>query len=648
MPRWSRIFRRRSTQSENNNDDDPAECHACTRIGIPVFHSTSCDPSHQPEWEALAGSSLLPIKNRSSRKSQADRTAGDRQPAGPSDVVFDPRSEIVQKWNRAVLMARGVALAVDPVFFFSLAVSRGGRPAVYVDGGVAAVAAVVRTCVDAVHLCHLLVQFRLAYVSRESLAVGCGKLVWDPRAIASHYLRSSKAFWFDAFVIVPVPQVLYWLVAPKLIREERIEVVMTTLELIFLFQFIPKVYHSFFLMQRMRKVTGYVFGTIWWGFALNLIAYFLASHAAGGCWYILSIQRIASCLSQQNYISTGNYQTFEIQRNRNSSFPKMARKELCFDVNGAFPYGIYQFALPLISTNSTAIKILYSNLWGLMALSTMGNNLEPTSKCSEVLFCICVVLGGLMLFTLLIGNIQVFLHAVTARRRKMQVRYQDMQWWMRRRQLPVPLRKRVGHFERQRWATMGGVEDEMELIKDLPEGLRRDIKRHLCLDLIKKIMREGDPVQKMIFIVHGRIKRSQTLSKGTLAATTLQPGTILGDELLSWCLRRPFIDRLPASNATFKCLQPAEAFILEFDDLRYITDHFRYRFANEKVKRTARYYSSNWRNWAAVNIQFAWRRYRTGIIRVPVSSETENGGGEIRLRRYAAVFMSLRPHDHLE
>ena len=34
---------------------------------------------------------------------------------------------------------------------------------------------------------------------------------------------------------------------------------------------------------------------------------------------------------------------------------------------------------------------------------------------------------------------------------------------------------------------MGG-EDEMELIKDLPEGLRRDIKRFLCLDLIKKVL----------------------------------------------------------------------------------------------------------------------------------------------------------------
>lgn len=57
---------------------------------------------------------------------------------------------------------------------------------------------------------------------------------------------------------------------------------------------------------------------------------------------------------------------------------------------------------------------------------------------------------------------------------------------MRRRQLPSKLRRRVRQFERQRWALMGG-EDEMEMIKDLPEGLRRDIKRYLCLDLIKKV-----------------------------------------------------------------------------------------------------------------------------------------------------------------
>ena len=53
---------------------------------------------------------------------------------------------------------------------------------------------------------------------------------------------------------------------------------MTILLLMFLFQFLPKVYHSIYLMRQMQKVTGYIFGTIWWRFVLNLIAYLIASH----------------------------------------------------------------------------------------------------------------------------------------------------------------------------------------------------------------------------------------------------------------------------------------------------------------------------------------------------------------------------------
>lgn len=73
---------------------------------------------------------------------------------------------------------------------------------------------------------------------------------------------------------------MFWLVVPKLIREEKVKLIMTILLLIFLFQFLPKIYHCICLMRRMQKVTGYIFGTIWWGFALNLIAYFIASHVS--------------------------------------------------------------------------------------------------------------------------------------------------------------------------------------------------------------------------------------------------------------------------------------------------------------------------------------------------------------------------------
>ncbi|PIM99958.1 K+-channel ERG [Handroanthus impetiginosus] len=686
--RWCRIFRRESVQpdtsddSQDNQISNNGECYACTQVGLPVFHSISCDRAHQPEWEASAGSSLLPIKYR----------PGQRQTRSSTDrgSVLDPRSKRVRRWNRAFLLARGVALAVDPLFFYSLSIGRGGSPCLYMDGGLASVVTVLRTCVDAVHLCHLWLQFRLAYVSRESLVIGCGKLVWDPRAIAAHYLRSLRGFWFDIFVILPVPQAVFWLLVPRLIKEEQIKLLMSILLLIFLFQFLPKVYHSICLMRRMQKVTGYIFGTIWWGFGLNLIAYFIASHVAGGCWYVLAIHRVASCLKQQcNRSNSCNLslscsvevcyqflspsQTLGNPCDSNSNV--VHSKPLCLDLNGPFRYGIYKWALPVVSSNSVAVKILYPIFWGLMTLSTFGNDLEPTSEWLEVMFSICAVLSGLMLFTLLIGNIQVFLHAVMAKKRKMQLRCRDMEWWMRRRQLPSQLRKRVRRFERQRWVSMGG-DDEMELIKDLPEGLRRDIKRFLCLDLIKKvplfhslddlildnicdrlkplvfskdekIILEGDLVQRIVFIVHGRVKSSQNLSQGMAAISLLEPGGFFGDELFSWCLRRPFLDRLPASSATFTCLEATEAFALEANNLRYITDHFRYKFANERLTRTARYYSSYWRTWAAINIQLAWRRYMQRT-RLALSYGSSNGDSDRRLRQYAAFFMSIRPHDHLE
>ena len=151
----------------------------------------------------------------------------------------------------------------------------------------------------------------------------------------------------------------------------------------------------------------------------------------------------------------------------------------------------------------------------------------------------------------------------------------------------------------------------------------------------------------MVFIVRGHLQSSQKLSKGMVATCKLGPGNFLGDELLSWCLRRPFIDRLPASSATFVCVEPIEAFGLDAYHLRYITEHFRYKFANDRLKRTARYYSSNWRTWAAVNIQLAWRRYKAKTRNVAIQP-SEFSDNERRLRLYAAMFMSMRPHDHLE
>ncbi|KAL5987674.1 hypothetical protein ACLOJK_035424 [Asimina triloba] len=224
LSRFLGIFRHRNiiVSGGDIDDESPAgECYACTRPGVPAFHSTSCDRSHSPEWEAGAGSSLIPIQGRRGRDGAAPKAhrssaaAASRSFSSSSKWIFgrvlDPRSKRVQRWNRAFLLARGVSLAIDPLFFYALSIGRDGAPCLYMDGWLAAIVTALRSLTDALHLLHLWLQLRLAYVSRESLVVGCGKLVWDAQEIASHYVRSVKGFWFDAFVILPVPQVRFLL-----------------------------------------------------------------------------------------------------------------------------------------------------------------------------------------------------------------------------------------------------------------------------------------------------------------------------------------------------------------------------------------------------------------------------------------------------
>jgi hypothetical protein len=43
-------------------------------------------------------------------------------------------------------------------------------------------------------------------------------------------------------------------------------------------------------------------------------------------------------------------------------------------------------------------------------ISTFGNSLTPSSQVLEISFCIALVIGGLVLFLLLIGNIQACFH----------------------------------------------------------------------------------------------------------------------------------------------------------------------------------------------------------------------------------------------
>jgi len=72
------------------------------------------------------------------------------------------------------------------------------------------------------------------------------------------------------------------------------------------------------------------------------------------------------------------------------------------------------------------------------------------------------------------------------REEEMRVRKRDAEQWMSHRMLPDDLRKRIRRYEQYKWQETRGVEEE-NLLRNLPKDLRRDIKRHFCLDLLKKV-----------------------------------------------------------------------------------------------------------------------------------------------------------------
>lgn len=63
---------------------------------------------------------------------------------------------------------------------------------------------------------------------------------------------------------------------------------------------------------------------------------------------------------------------------------------------------------------------------------------------------------------------------------------QDAEQWMSHRMLPENLRERIRKYEQYKWQETRGVEEET-LVSNLPKDLKRDIKRHVCLDLLKRV-----------------------------------------------------------------------------------------------------------------------------------------------------------------
>lgn len=144
-----------------------------------------------------------------------------------------------------------------------------------------------------------------------------------------------------------------------------------------------------------------------------------------------------------------------------------------------------------------------------------------------------------------------------------------------------------------------------------------------------QVYKEGEPVTKMYFVSRGHLESSYRLNDNDYSLCVLGPGNFCGDELLSWALRQPHIETFPPSTATLKSLDVTEVFFLHASDLKYVTDHYRYKFETETLRRAVRFYSVSWRMWGALTIQLAWRRCKLRMVAKKAALAAVRAAGKI-------------------
>lgn len=125
------------------------------------------------------------------------------------------------------------------------------------------------------------------------------------------------------------------------------------------------------------------------------------------------------------------------------------------------------------------------------------------------------------------------------------------------------------------------------------------------------LVREGDPVNEMLFIIRGNLDSYTTNGgrTGFFNSCRIGPGDFCGEELLTWALDpRPSVI-LPSSTRTVKSISEVEAFALIAEDLKFVASQFR-RLHSKQLRHKFRFYSHQWRTWAACFVQAAWRRHK--------------------------------------
>ncbi|XP_048429698.1 cyclic nucleotide-gated ion channel 1-like [Pyrus x bretschneideri] len=221
--------------------------------------------------------------------------------------------------------------------------------------------------------------------------------------------------------------------------------------------------------------------------------------------------------------------------------------------------------------------------------SSFASNLNSSTNAWESAFVISISISGLLLFMYLLGHVQTFMQAIS----------RTSQIWQRMRVIDPRIKFMVSEYgleKRVEYAIWELVIEALEedegraaenIFSLLPWELQRRLKCHLflatptltklpglenkdrqVLDAIMEdlepvsyadgtyIIREGEPLDRMLFITQGIALAYKTGTtggeSGSSSTAYLEKGDVYGEELIGWAATSTPFSGLPISGQTVK------------------------------------------------------------------------------------------------
>ncbi|XP_074374625.1 putative cyclic nucleotide-gated ion channel 20, chloroplastic [Apium graveolens] len=561
--------------------------------------------------------------------------------------IMHPHTKSVQIWSNFFIFVFLFAFLLQTLFIFMQRINlEENCIADYLNswtgyGTLGTVVSVLLGLTNIFFLLHMILNFRVAYVDPESRV-----LVYDPKKVALNYLFGY--FIIDFFLVLPIAQNILGFILETWVWSFDLVGFSGLVEVVSILQYLIVLCR---ILSMLADQSASIFVCKSWlsKCVINILAFFLFSHVVGSFWYYFATIRVAQCLinacgarfhqSCLTFISC----SFDLSKYEPALWKEWkdnSNVTACFDPEG-FEYGIYKLAVLLMRESNLSVRYLYSLSWGFQQISTLAGNQTPAFFVVEVLFIMFVGATGLLLFSLLIGNIQNFLQALGRRSLEMSVRSLDLEEWMSHRRLPQELKRQIRESERYNWLATRGV-NELMLLENLPEDLQRDIRRHLfnfvenfplfslmeepILDAIRERLKQkiyikgskvlvcGGLIDKMVFIVQGKL---QSIGEDN-NIVPLSEGDVCGEELITLSLEHYALIRdgkqakilahKLVSNRSVICLTNVEAFTLRVADLEEVTCLFSgHLIKSSHVQGNNRKDSSCRQRLPANRLKLAWR-----------------------------------------